>query len=68
MVYYLKATLDDYVILYPDEATLWVAFNVNLENCQVTDYSFSDPTTSYGWSTDRIIYNVYTPWQWIDMA
>ena len=33
VVYYLKATLDDYVILYPDEATLWVAFNVNLENC-----------------------------------
>ena len=30
VTYYLKATLDDYVILYPEEATLWTAFTVNI--------------------------------------
>ena len=66
--YWLKATLDNYIILYPDEATHWEPFNVNILNCQVTDYSFSDPTSSYQWDTDHILYNIYTPYQWIDMA
>ena len=28
VTYYIKATLDDYVILYPAEATRWVPFVV----------------------------------------
>ena len=28
--YWIKATLDDYIILYPTEATQWISFNVNL--------------------------------------
>jgi len=60
--------------LYPQEATQWEPFNVNIQNCQVTDYTFSNPTTSYQWddTTDPthpfILYNVYTPVQWITMA
>ena len=30
VTYWLKATLDDYVILYPEEATRWESFNVNI--------------------------------------
>ena len=45
--YWLKVTLDDYVLLYPDEATHWEAFNVNIQNCLLNDLTFSDPTTSY---------------------
>ena len=33
VTYYIKATLDNYVILYPDEATIWVPFLVNIQNC-----------------------------------
>lgn len=68
--YWIRATLDDYIILYPTEATQWISFDVNLENCIVTDYTFSNPTSSYQWSVadSQIVYNVYTPWQWIEMA
>lgn len=70
MRYWIRATLDDYIILYPTEATQWISFDVNLENCIVTDYTFSNPTSSYQWSVadSQIVYNVYTPWQWIEMA
>ena len=60
--YWLKATLDNYVILYPEEATHWEPFNVNIQNCQVTDYNFADPVASYQWDTDHILYNIYTPY------
>jgi hypothetical protein len=68
--YWIRATLDDYIILYPTEATQWISFDVNMENCIVTDYTFSNPTSSYQWSVadSQIVYNVYTPWQWIVMA
>ena len=49
--YWLKATLDDYVILYPDEATIWVEFDVNIQNCQVNGYSTPDPSSSYRWDS-----------------
>ena len=69
VIYWLKATLDDYIILYPEEATRWVSFNVNIQNCQVTALSFSDPTSSYNWdpSDSMIKYNIYTPLTWITM-
>ena len=60
VTYYIKATLDDYLVLYETEATQWIPFIVNIFNCQVTGYSF--PTF-----TDPI-YNVYTPIYWIEMT
>lgn len=61
VVYYIKATLDDYIILYPTEATLWVPFNLQIINCQVTDYNF--PAVSV-----PTLYNIYTPIYWIPMT
>lgn len=69
--YWIKATLDDYIVLYPEEATQWEPFNVNIQNCRVIDYTFSDPTASYQWNAVTppfILYNIYTPVQWITMA
>ena len=62
--YWLKATLDDYIILHPTEATHWEPFNVNIQNCQVTDYHFADPVDSYLWDSGNgyILYNIYTPY------
>jgi hypothetical protein len=70
VVYWIRATLDDYLILYPTESTQWFSFNVNIENCIVDSYTFSDPTSSYQWDpvNNWILYNIYTPWQWIEMT
>ena len=67
--YYLKATLDDYVILYPEEATRWVEFNVNIQNCKVTALTPTIPTASYNWDSGSslIRYNIYTPETWISL-
>ena len=44
VTYYIKATLDDYIILYPDEVTHWEPFVVQIINCQVTDYTYPTVT------------------------
>ena len=39
MQYYLKVTLDDYLYQYPDEATHYQSFLLNMMNCQVKSFN-----------------------------
>jgi hypothetical protein len=50
---YLVVSLDDYRILNPVTAVRVQPIQINLHNCQISDFDF--PTL------DPVLYNVYTP-------
>jgi hypothetical protein len=58
--FYLRVSLDDYVILNPVNDVRWEPIPINLHNCQISDFFF--PTIA-DWN-----YNVYTPIIYIEMT
>ena len=53
ITFYVRISLDNYAILNPVNDVRWEQIRVNLQNCQITDFTFS--------AVSDVPYNVYTP-------
>ena len=58
--FYLRVSLEDYVILNPVNAVRWEPIPINLHNCQISDFTFP--------AVADVNYNVYTPIIYIIMT
>ncbi len=58
--FYVRVSLDNYSILNPVNDVRWEPIRVNLQNCQITDLTFS--------AVADVPYNVYTPIVYIPLV